>query len=205
MKTELCDCLSAQSDAGGQGRAWTVSEGREWRSLAKLGFGPGLRGQIFLAHPKVAISQESPCQEGLAGCGRLPPKPALPLSALLGLEAGWGGASPSLHFPRPIGHLRDVFGASESFSHWSLDWRLLDRCLNPPQAFSSSSPDGCRWRRFPGPPHASFSLPFPAVIACVDLHAILLVVSIATTTKWPKDNRGALGVLGERNDEGFDF
>ena len=60
-------------------------------------------------------------------------------------------------------------------------------------------------RALPHPPHASFSLPFPAVIACVDLHAILLVVSIATTTKWPKDNRGALGVLGERNDEGFDF
>ena len=61
----------------------------------------------------------------------------------------------------------------------------------------------------PGPsstrPTACFSLPFPAVIACVDLHAILLVVSIATTTKWPKDNRGALGMVREPTDEGFDF
>lgn len=48
------------------------------------------------------------------------------------------------------------------------------------------------------------SLPSLLVIACVDLHAILLVVSIATTTKWPKDNRGALGAGGEPN-RGFDF
>ena len=39
----------------------------------------------------------------------------------------------------------------------------------------------------------------PLVIAGVDLHAILLVVSIATATKWPKDNRGALG----EPEEGF--
>lgn len=189
-------------------RQSTVSKCREWRGLAKLGFGPGFRGQIFLAHPKVAISQESLCQEGLAWCGRLPPKLALPLSAPSGLEAGRGGTSPSLHFPRPIGHLRDIFAASESFSHWSLDWSLLDLCPDPPQASFSSSPmgaGGSTSRALPQPPHASFSLPFPTVIACVDLHAILLVVSIATTTKWPKDNRGALGVLGERNDEGFDF
>lgn len=49
-----------------------------------------------------------------------------------------------------------------------------------------------------------FPLPFPLVIACVDLHAILLVVSIATTTKRPKDNRGALGGWGSPR-RGFDF
>lgn len=58
-------------------------------------------------------------------------------------------------------------------------------------SISVPSPTGPPARRPPVSP-----LPFPLLIACVDLHAILLVVSIATTTKWPKDNRGAPGAGG---------
>lgn len=70
-----------------------------------------------------------------------------------------------------------------------------------------------RWvqvEAFPGPspphplPTPASPCPFPLLLLVL-FACHLLVVSIATTTKWPKDNRGALGVLGERNDEGFDF